>query len=62
MKTNLLTVLSNQRLKQLVLLAHQMAYLLDKREIFDTVFLDFVKAFDKVHHPTLLRILSCHID
>ena len=48
---------------QLVLLTHQMACLLDKREVFDIVFLDFAKAFDKVHHhPTLLRILSCYID
>ena len=43
---------------QLILLTHQMARISDKHNRYDCAFLDFRKAFDKVHHPTLIERLS----
>eukprot|EP00117_Sycon_ciliatum_P009244 scpid23536/ scgid11615/ RNA-directed DNA polymerase from mobile element jockey; Reverse transcriptase len=43
---------------QLILLTHQIARLSDRGQRFDCAFLDFQKAFDKVHHPTLLRHMN----
>lgn len=47
---------------QLILLTHRMASLLDKKINFDCAFLDFHKAFDQVHHPTLLQFLQPLVD
>ena len=43
---------------QLILLTHQMAQVSDAGGHFDCAFLDFTKAFDKVHHETLIKILN----
>lgn len=43
---------------QLILLTHQIASLNDRKLKYDCIFLDFKKAFDTVHHPSLLLALS----
>ena len=43
---------------QLILLTHHNARLSDRGQKFDCAFLDFQKAFDKVHHPTLLSHMN----
>ena len=47
---------------QLLLLTYKIADAMDRRKQFDCVFLDFEKAFDKVHHPTLLSTLRTIMD
>ena len=47
---------------QLLLLTHQMARVADKNMKFDCVFLDFTKAFDKVHHASLISNLSDFVE
>ena len=43
---------------QLILLTNHIARLSDRGQKFDCAFLDFQKAFDKVHHPTLLSHMN----
>ena len=42
---------------QLILLTHQMARVSDKNNRYHCAFLDFRKAFDKVHHPALIDLV-----
>ena len=46
---------------QRILLSHQMSGFSDKHNRYDCALLDFRKAFDKVHHPTLIERLSTFI-
>ena len=43
--------------QQLLLLTNDMAKARDRKQRFNVVFMDFNKAFDKVDHPFLLRVL-----
>ena len=45
-------------LEQLIVLSSRVAKALDKRTDYNTLFLDFAKAFDKVPHTVLLRQLA----
>ena len=43
---------------QLIQIYHNILEALDKRNVIDSVYLDFSKAFDKVSHPLLLQRLE----